>query len=360
MQFDRGYLSPYFITNAEKMVVEFEDAYVLITDKKISSIQQMLPILEAVARSGKSLLIIAEDVDGEALSTLVVNRLRGVMKVAAVKAPGFGDRRKDMLADIAIITQAKNVISDELGIQMEKVTLDDLGVAKNVRITKDNTTIVGVNDSGSDEIQSRVKQIQAQIEASDSDYDKEKLRERLAKLSGGVAVLKVGGGTEVEVKERRDRVEDALNATRAAIAEGVVPGGGVALLYASKALDSLKGKNEDEQIGINIVKRALSGPVFRIAENAGSEGACVVDHLLKQNDEEMIFNVETMNYANAFTSGVIDPAKVVRIAFEMAISVLSVFVTTESMIVDIPEEKSDSSAPGGYSGMGDMGGMGGF
>lgn len=356
MQFDRGYLSPYFITNNEKMIVELDDPYLLITEKKLNIIQPLLPVLEAVVKSGRPLLIIAEDIEGEALSTLVINKLRGGLKVAAVKAPGFGDRRKEMLEDIAALTGAKYVIKDELGIKMEDLTLEDLGTAKNVKITKDNTTIVSEN-SDSDRVKARIEQIKSQIETSTSDYDKEKLRERLAKLSGGVAVLKVGGATEVEVKERRDRVEDALHATRAAIEEGIVPGGGVALLYTSSVLDKLKGGSDEEQIGINIIKKVLSAPIKRLVKNAGLESAVIIDHLIKQNDKELIYNVEAMNYANAFTAGVIDPAKVVRIAFETAISVASVLITTESMIVDVPNKDESASSPMGAGGMGGMNGF---
>lgn len=356
MQFDRGYLSPYFITNNEKMIVELDSPYLLITEKKLNIIQPLLPILEAVVKSGRPLLIIAEDVEGEALSTLVINKLRGGLKIAAVKAPGFGDRRKEMLEDIATLTGAKYVIKDELGIKMEDLTLEDLGTAKNVKITKDNTTIVSEN-SDSSGVQARIAQIKSQIDASTSEYDKEKLRERLAKLSGGVSVLKVGGATEVEVKERRDRVEDALHATRAAIEEGIVPGGGVALLYASSILDKLKGANDEEQIGINIVKKVLSAPIRKIVENAGLESAVVVDHLLKQNDQELIYNVEAMNYANAFASGVIDPAKVARVAFETALSIAIMLITTEAIIVNIPNKDDNSSSPMGAGGMGGMGGF---
>lgn len=359
MQFDRGYLSPYFVTNSEKMLVEFENPYILLTEKKLNIIQPILPILENVARSGRPLLIIAEDVEGEALSTLVLNKLRGGLHVAAVKAPGFGDRRKDMLGDIAILTGAKHVISDDLAIKMEDLTLAELGTAKNIRITKDTTTIIGSVDNSSDNVQSRINQIKMQIESSTSDYDKEKLRERLAKLSGGVAVLKVGGSSEVEVKERKDRVEDALHATRAAVEEGVVPGGGAALLYTLSVLENLKSKNDDEQLGINIIRRALQAPIKRIIKNSGSENApCVIAHLLKQNDKELIFNVDTMNFANAFTSGVIDPLKVVRIAFDFAVSLAAVFMTLNAIVVDVPS-KDDAGTAGG-AGMGGMGGMGGF
>ncbi|QJC27321.1 60 kDa chaperonin [Anaplasma platys] len=359
MQFDRGYLSPYFVTNAEKMLVEFENPYIFLTEKKINVVQHILPILENVARSGRPLLIIAEDVEGEALSTLVLNKLRGGLQVAAVKAPGFGDRRKDMLGDIAVIAGAKYVVNDELAVKMEDISLSDLGTAKNVRITKDTTTIIGSVDSNSEVIASRTNQIKAQMESSTSDYDKEKLKERLAKLCGGVAVLKVGGSSEVEVKERKDRVEDALHATRAAVEEGVVPGGGAALLYTLSSLDSLKGKNDDEQLGINIIRRAACAPIKRIIKNSGSEEApCVIQHLLKQNDKELIYNVDTMNYANAFTSGVMDPLKVVRIAFDLAVSLAAVFMTLNAVVVDVPS-KNDSVGNGG-AGMGGMGGMGGF
>ncbi|MDB1135186.1 chaperonin GroEL [Candidatus Anaplasma sp. TIGMIC] len=359
MQFDRGYLSPYFVTNAEKMLVEFENPYIFLTEKKINLVQNILPVLENVARSGRPLLIIAEDVEGEALSTLVLNKLRGGLQVAAVKAPGFGDRRKDMLGDIAVIAGAKYVVNDELAVKMEDIALSDLGTAKHVRITKDTTTIIGSVDSSSESIESRTNQIKAQIEASNSDYDKEKLKERLAKLCGGVAVLKVGGSSEVEVKERKDRVEDALHATRAAVEEGVVPGGGAALLYTLSSLDNLKGKNDDEQWGIDIIRRAACAPIKRIIKNSGSEDApCVIQHLLKQNDKELIYNVDTMNYANAFTSGVMDPLKVVRIAFDLAVSLAAVFMTLNAVVVDLPN-KNDSAA-NGAGGMGGMGGMGGF
>nr|AFJ97285.1 heat shock operon [uncultured Anaplasma sp.] len=359
MQFDRGYLSPYFVTNAEKMLVEFENPYIFLTEKKINLVQNILPVLENVARSGRPLLIIAEDVEGEALSTLVLNELRGGLQVAAVKAPGFGDRRKDMLGDIAVIAGAKYVVNDELAVKMEDIALSDLGTAKHVRITKDTTTIIGSVDSSSESIESRTNQIKAQTEASNSDYDKEKLKERLAKLCGGVAVLKVGGSSEAEVKERKDRVEDALHATRAAVEEGVVPGGGAALLYTLSSLDNLKGKNDDEQWGIDIIRRAACAPIKRIIKNSGSEDApCVIQHLLKQNDKELIYNVDTMNYANAFTSGVMDPLKVVRIAFDLAVSLAAVFMTLNAVVVDLPN-KNDSAA-NGAGGMGGMGGMGGF
>nr|ACJ26827.1 GroEL [Wolbachia endosymbiont of Radopholus similis] len=351
MQLERGYASPYFVTS-DKMTGEFDNPYLLITEKKLSAIHPLIPILEATAKVGRPLVIIAEDIEGEALTALVLNRLQNRLKVAAIKAPGFGDRRKDMLEDIAILTGAKYVIKDELGIELEKLTLENLGTARRVVITRDHTIISNEN-SESDAVTRRISQLYSQIESSTSDYDKEKLRERIAKLTGGVAVLKVGGATEVEAKERKDRVEDALHATRAAVAEGIVPGGGVALLYAAAALDKLKCDNDEEQIGINIIKKVLSAPIRRSIKNAGLESAVIIDHLLKQNDRELIYNVETMNYANAFTAGVIDPAKVVRIAFETAISVASGLITTESMIVDIPEANNNAAAPMG-GGMGDF------
>ncbi|XGA08735.1 MAG: chaperonin GroEL [Wolbachia endosymbiont of Xenopsylla cheopis] len=357
MQFDRGYLSPYFITNNEKMIIEFDNPYVLVADKKISTIQSLLPILEAVMRSGRSLFIIAEDIEGEALTTLVLNRLRGSLKVAAVKAPGFGDRRKEMLEDIRILSGAKHVINDELAIKMEDLKCDDLGSVKNIKVTKDNTIIVSEKDKDDKDVKARTEQIKTQIEASTSDYDKEKLRERLAKLTGGVAVLKVGGATEVEVKERRDRVEDALHATRAAIEEGIVAGGGVALFYAARALETVKGKDHDEQTGIDVIKRALAAPIGRIIKNSGEEGSIILDHLSKQGDQDLIYNVETMNYANAFTSGVIDPAKVVRVAFETAISVASVLITTDALLVDVPSKDENNNMGAGAGGMGMDGGF---
>ncbi len=352
MQFDRGYLSPYFITNNEKMVVEFDDPYVLITDKKISTIQPLLPVLEAVLKSGRPLFIIAEDVEGEALTTLVINKLRGSFKVAAVKAPGFGDRRKEMLEDIRILSGARHVISDELAIKMEDLTLEDLGRVKNVKITKDNTIIVSDKDKNDSDIQNRINQIKEQIQASTSDYDKEKLKERLAKLTGGVAVLKVGGATEVEVKERKDRVEDALHATRAAIEEGIVAGGGGALFYAASALKDLKDENQDIQAGINVVKKALSAPITRIIKNSGEEYSVILDHLSKQNDQNLIYNVGIMGYSNAFESGVIDPLKVVRVVLETAISVANVLITTNVLVVDEPnkDENNNSSAGMGMDG----------
>ncbi|WP_448585534.1 chaperonin GroEL [Thermaurantiacus sp.] len=352
MQFDRGYLSPYFITNAEKMQVELEEPYILIHEKKLSNLQSMLPILEAVVQSGRPLLIIAEDVEGEALATLVVNKLRGGLKVAAVKAPGFGDRRKAMLEDIATLTGGE-MISEDLGIKLENVTLAMLGRAKKVVIDKDNTTIV--DGAGSSEaIKGRVEQIKAQIETTTSDYDREKLQERLAKLAGGVAVIKVGGATEVEIKERKDRVDDALHATRAAVEEGIVPGGGTALLYAIKALDGLKGVNDDQTRGIDIVRRALQAPVRQIAANAGHDGAVVAGKLLEMQDESIGFNAQTETYENLVKAGVIDPTKVVRTALQDAASVAGLLITTEATIAEVPEEKPAAGAGGG---MGSMGGM---
>jgi len=355
MQFDRGYLSPYFITNPEKMLVELSDPYILIFEKKLSNLQSMLPILEAVVQSGRPLLIIAEDIEGEALATLVVNRLRGGLKVAAVKAPGFGDRRKAMLQDIAILTQGE-MISEDLGIKLETVTLAMLGQAKRVTIDKDNTTIVdGAGDA--DTIKGRVEQIRAQIETTTSDYDKEKLQERLAKLAGGVAVIKVGGASEVEVKERKDRVDDALHATRAAVEEGIVPGGGTALLYATKALDGMTGVNEDQTRGVDIIRRALQAPVRQIAENAGFDGAVVAGKLFDQNDANFGFNASTDVYEDLVKAGVIDPTKVVRTALQDAASVAGLLITTEAGISDSPDDKP---AMGGGMGGGGMGGMGGM
>ena len=355
MQFDRGYLSPYFVTNAEKLKVELEDPYILIHEKKLSNLQALIPLLEQVVQSGKPLLIIAEDVEGEALATLVVNKLRGGLKVAAVKAPGFGDRRKAMLGDIATLT-AGEMISEDLGIKLESVTLGMLGEAKKVTIDKDNTVIV--DGAGShDEIKGRVEQIRSQIEVTTSDYDREKLQERLAKLAGGVAVIKVGGATEVEVKERKDRVDDALHATRAAVEEGIVPGGGTALLYAIRALDGLAGANEDQTRGVDIVRKAISAPVKQIAENAGSDGAVVAGKLLDQTDENIGFNAATDVYENLKAAGVIDPTKVVRTALQDAASVAGLLITTEAAISDKPEDKASMPA---MPDMGGMGGMGGF
>ena len=355
MQFDRGYLSPYFVTNADKMIVELEDAYILLHEKKLSSLQPMVPLLEAVIQSQRPLIIVAEDVEGEALATLVVNKLRGGLKIAAVKAPGFGDRRKAMLQDIAILTGGQ-VISDDLGMKLESVTIDMLGRAKKVSINKDNTTIVdGAGDKA--EIAARVAQIRTQIEETTSDYDREKLQERVAKLAGGVAVIKVGGMTEVEVKERKDRVDDALNATRAAVQEGIVVGGGVALIQAGKSLDGMVGANPDQTNGINIVRRALEAPLRQIAQNAGVDGSVVAGKVRESNDKSFGFNAQTEEYGDMFKFGVIDPAKVVRTALEDAASVASLLITTECMIADRPADKSGAGAGGGMGGMGGMDGM---
>ncbi len=344
MHFDRGYLSPYFITNSEKMVCEYENPYILLHEKKLTSLQQMLPVLEAVAQSGKPLIIIAEDIEGEALATLVVNRLRGGLKVAAVKAPGFGDRRKAMLEDLGIVTGGM-VISEELGHKLENVTLKDLGRAKKVIITKDDTTVVsGAGDKK--DIQSRCNQIKAEIAESTSDYDKEKLQERLAKLAGGVAVLKVGGITEMEVKEKKDRVEDAYHATKAALAEGIVPGGGCTLLYAAKCLDKLKGGNEDEQAGINIVRKALSAPVRKIVENAGQDGSLVVSKLTEAANDNRIYDAQNGEYVDAFKSGIVDPTKIVRTALKSASSVAALLVTMEAAVTDKPEENKPAMGGG--------------
>jgi chaperonin GroEL len=354
MQFDRGYLSPYFITNAEKMVAELEDPYILIHEKKLSSLQAMLPILEAVVQTGKPLLIVAEDIEGEALATLVVNKLRGGLKVAAVKAPGFGDRRKAMLEDIAILTGGQT-ISEDLGIKLENVTLDMLGRAKRVRIEKENTTIIdGAGDKAG--IEARIAQIKAQVEETTSDYDKEKLQERLAKLAGGVAVIRVGGSTEVEVKEKKDRVDDALHATRAAVEEGIVPGGGVALLRAKAAVGKLTNDNPDVQAGINIVLRAIEAPIRQIAENSGAEGAIVVGKILDNKSETYGFNAQTEDYVDMLSAGIVDPAKVVRVALQDAASIAGLLITTEAMIAEAPKKESGASMPGG-GGMGGMGGM---
>ena len=356
MQFDRGYLSPYFVTNPDKMVADLEDVLILLHEKKLSSLQPMVPLLESVIQSQRPLLIISEDVEGEALATLVVNKLRGGLKIAAVKAPGFGDRRKAMLQDIAILTGGQ-VISEDLGMKLESVTIDMLGSAKKVTITKDNTTIVdgaGVKA----EIEARVAQIRTQIEETTSDYDREKLQERVAKLAGGVAVIKVGGMTEVEVKERKDRVDDALNATRAAVQEGIVVGGGVALVQAGKSLDGLKGANSDQDAGIAIVRRALEAPLRQIAENAGVDGAVVAGKVRESTDKNFGFNAQTEEYGDMFKFGVIDPAKVTRTALEDAASVASLLITTECMIADRPEPKG--AAGGGMPDMGGMGGMGGM
>jgi chaperonin GroEL len=353
MQFDRGYLSPYFITNGEKMTCDLEDVYILLHEKKLGNLQSMLPILEAVVQSGKPLLIVAEDIEGEALATLVVNKLRGGLKIAAVKAPGFGDRRKAMLEDMAILTGGQ-VISEDLGIKLDTVTLDMLGRAKRVNITKDETTIVDGAGEKAD-IEARCNQIRAQVEETSSDYDREKLQERLAKLAGGVAVIRVGGATEVEVKERKDRVDDALNATRAAVEEGIVPGGGSALIYAIKALDALKPANEDQNVGIKIIRRALQSPVRQIAENAGSDGAVVAGKLMESSDPSWGFNAQTGVYEDLVKSGVIDPTKVVRTALQDAASIAGLLITTEAMVAERPEKSG-----GGGGGMPDMGGMGGM
>jgi len=353
MQFDRGYLSPYFITNAEKMICELDNPYVLLHEKKLSSLQAMLPVLEAVVQSGKPLLIIAEDIEGEALATLVVNKLRGGLKIAAVKAPGFGDRRKAMLEDLAILTNGQ-VISEDLGIKLENVTLDMLGTAKRVSISKEETVIVDGAGKKSD-IEGRVNQIRAQIEETTSDYDREKLQERLAKLAGGVAVIRVGGATEVEVKEKKDRVEDAMHATRAAVEEGIVAGGGTALLYATKALAKLEGENDDQNVGINIVRKAIQGPVRQIAENAGFDGAVVAGKLLEQKDTDHGFDAQDGKYTNLVKAGIIDPTKVVRAALQDAASVAGLLITTEAMVADQPEP-----AGAGAPAMPDMGGMGGM
>jgi chaperonin GroEL len=351
MQFDRGYISPYFITNAEKMVAELEDPYILIYEKKLSGLQALLPLLEKVVQSGRPLLVIAEDVEGEALATLVVNKLRGGLKVAAVKAPGFGDRRKAMLQDIAILSGGE-MISEDLGIKLENVTMDMLGRAKRVSITKDDTTIVDGAGKKSD-IEGRIAQIKQQIEDTTSDYDREKLQERLAKLAGGVAVIKVGGSTEVEVKEKKDRVDDALNATRAAVEEGIVPGGGVALMRALKTLDGLKAANDDQKVGINIVRRALQAPARQIAENAGEDGAVVAGKIFDKNDYAFGYNAQTGEYGDLVKQGVIDPAKVVRTALQDAASVAGLLVTTEAMVAEKPKPKTPPAMPHG-GGMGDM------
>ncbi|PRY22524.1 chaperonin GroEL [Aliiruegeria haliotis] len=352
MQFDRGYLSPYFVTNPDKMTTELEEAYVLLHEKKLSSLQSMVPLLETVIQSGKPLLIVAEDVEGEALATLVVNKLRGGLKIAAVKAPGFGDRRKAMLQDIAILTGGQ-VISEDLGMKLENVTLDMLGTAKRIAITKDETTIVEGHGAKA-EIEARCKQIKQQIEETASDYDREKLQERLAKLAGGVAVIRVGGMTEVEVKERKDRVDDALNATRAAVQEGIVVGGGVALVQASKALNELTGANPDQNAGIAIVRKALEAPLRQIAENAGVDGSVVAGKIRESDDASFGFNAQTEEYGDLFKFGVIDPAKVVRTALEDAASIAGLLITTEAMVAEKPEPKS---AAGAGARMPDMGGM---
>jgi len=352
MQFDRGYTSPYFVTNAEKMICDLENPYILIHETKLSSLQPMLPVLEAVVQSSRPLLIIAEDIEGEALATLVVNKLRGGLKVAAVKAPGFGDRRKAMLEDIAILT-AGQVISEDLGIKLENVTLDMMGSAKRITITKEETTIVEGGGNKKD-IEGRCNQIRAQVEETTSDYDREKLQERLAKLSGGVAVLNIGGATEVEVKERKDRVEDALNSTRAAVEEGIVPGGGVALLYATRVLDKVAVENNDQKVGIDIVRRALQAPVRQIAENAGVDGAVVAGKLLEQKDANFGFDAQTETYKDLVKAGIVDPTKVVRTALQDAASIAGLLITTEAMVAEKPDDKP-AMPP-----MPDMGGMGGM
>jgi chaperonin GroEL len=351
MQFDRGYLSPYFVTNAEKMVAELEDPYILIHEKKLSSLQPMLPVLEAVVQAGKPLLIIAEDIEGEALATLVVNKLRGGLKVAAVKAPGFGDRRKAMLEDIAVLTTG-TMIAEDLGIKLENVTLQMLGRAKRVRIEKENTTIIDGAGKKAD-IQARIGQIKAQIEETTSDYDKEKLQERLAKLAGGVAIIRVGGSTEVEVKEKKDRVDDAMHATKAAVEEGIVSGGGVALLRAKAAIGKLTNDNEDVQSGINIVLRALEAPIRQIAENSGMEGSIVVGKVLENKSPTFGFDAQTEQYVDMLNAGIVDPAKVVRVALQDAASIAGLMITTEAMIAETPKKAAAPAMPGG----GGMGGM---
>jgi chaperonin GroEL len=355
MQFDRGYTSPYFITNTEKMTVEMEKPYILLHEKKLSGLQPLLPVLEAVVQSSRPLLIVAEDVEGEALATLVVNKLRGGLKVAAVKAPGFGDRRKAMLEDIAVLTGGQ-VISEDLGIKLENVSLDMLGTAKRVTITKEDTTIVDGAGKKKD-IEGRIRQIKAQIEETTSDYDREKLQERLAKLAGGVAVIKVGGASEVEVKERKDRVDDALHATRAAVEEGIVAGGGVALLYSVHALTDVKAGNDDQKVGIDIVRRALQAPARQIAENAGTDGAVVAGKLLESKDPNFGFDAQKGEYTDLIKAGIIDPTKVVRTALQDASSVAGLLVTTEAMVGEKPEKKAPAGPAGGMGGMGGMGDM---
>ena len=355
MQFDRGYLSPYFVTNSEKMIAELDDPYILLVEKKVSNLQPIVSLLEAVVQSSKPLLIIAEDVEGEALATLVVNKLRGGLKIAAVKAPGFGDRRKAMLEDIAILTGGQ-VVSEDIGLKLEAVTLDMLGTAKRVVIDKENTTVVD-GAGAEDEIKGRVGQIDAQIETTTSDYDREKLNERKAKLAGGVAVLSVGGATEVEVKERKDRVEDAMNATRAAVEEGILPGGGSALLYAAQSLEGLAGENDDQTVGVGIVRTALESPIRQISTNAGVEGAVVVGKLIEGGDESKGFNAQTEAYVDMVSSGIVDPTKVVRTALTDAASIASLLITTEAMVTDAPKDDAPAGMPGGMDGMGGMGGM---
>jgi chaperonin GroEL len=351
MQFDRGYVSPYFVTNAEKMTAELDDPHILIFEKKLSGLQPMLPLLEKVVQSGRPLVIIAEDVEGEALATLVVNKLRGGLKVAAVKAPGFGDRRKAMLEDIAVLTGGQ-VVSEDLGIKLENVTLDMLGRATRVLVEKENTTIVG-GTGGTEDIKARVAQIRAQIEETTSDYDREKLQERLAKLAGGVAVIRVGGSTEVEVKERKDRVTDAMHATRAAVEEGIVPGGGVALARAGKALANVPAENDDQRFGVEIVRRAVQAPLRQIAENAGEDGAVVAGEVLRNDTYTFGYDAQTGEYKDLVAAGIVDPTKVVRTALQDAASVAALLITTEAMVAERPEKKPAPAAPGG-GGMGDM------
>lgn len=353
MQFDRGYLSPYFVTNPDKMICEFDAPYILLYDKKVSNLQPMIPVLEAIVQSGKALVIVAEDIEGEALATLVVNRLRGGLKVCAVKAPGFGDRRKAILEDIAILTGGQ-VVSEDLGMKLENVTLDMLGTAKRVEISKDDTTIID-GAGAKDMIEARANQIKKQIEETTSDYDREKLQERLGKLSGGVAVIKVGGASEVEVKEKKDRIDDALHATRAAVKEGVVAGGGCALLYATKALDKLETANQDQKVGIDIIRRALQAPIRQIAENAGTDGALVVGKLLESNDSNFGYNAQTGEYVDMVKTGIIDPTKVVRTALQDAASVAGLVVTTEAMVTEIPQKECSCGQGAGAPGMGGMG-----
>jgi chaperonin GroEL len=356
MQFDRGYLSPYFVTDGDKMKASLEEPYILLHEKKLTNLQDMLPILEKVVQSGRPLLIIAEDIEGEALATLVVNRLRGGLKVAAVKAPGFGDRRKAMLEDIAVLTNG-TVISEEVGIKLDSVTLEMLGSAKRVEITKENTTIV--DGSGKkDTIVARCNQIRAQVEETTSDYDKEKLQERLAKLAGGVAVIKVGGATEVEVKERKDRVDDAMHATRAAVEEGIVPGGGTAFIKAINSLDKTKGENEDQNVGINIVRRAIQAPARQIANNAGADGAVIAGKLMEEKSETIGYNAQTGVFEDLIKAGVIDPTKVVRSSLQNAASVAGLLITTEAMVGELPEPKGPPAGAPDMGGMGGMGGMG--
>jgi len=359
MNFDRGYLSPYFVTNSEKMIAELENPLILLFEKKISNLQPMVPLLEAVSQSSRPLLIIAEDIEGEALAALVVNKLRGGLKIAAVKAPGFGDRRKSIMEDLAILTGGQ-LVSEDLGMKLEDVKIDQLGQAKRIIIDKENTTIVdGLGESS--DVKSRCDSIKAQIEETSSDYDKEKLQERLAKLSGGVAIIKVGGATEMEVKEKKDRVDDALAATRAAMQEGIVAGGGSALLYARKVLENLKGDNEDQNVGINILKRVVEAPIRQIAENAGFDGAVVANEVASKNDSSYGYNAQTNEYGDMFKAGIVDPAKVVRTALEDAASIAGLLITTEVAIVEKKEEDAAGGAPmGGMGGMPGMGGMGGF